>query len=46
MGIVPETARNLIARQVEHHGFVLWYDPDRHYAALGHCTHSLPNSPP
>jgi len=31
MGIVTDHLRNLIARQVNDHGLVLWYDPEGHY---------------
>src|SRR5690242_3176540 len=34
MGIVSEYIRNLVAKQVEEHGVVVWYDPDKHYEHL------------
>jgi hypothetical protein len=34
MGIVSDAIRSLIARQVDDHGIVVWYDPERHYASL------------
>jgi len=34
MGIVTDYIRNLIAKQVNDHGLVLWYDPERHYAGI------------
>lgn len=32
MGIVSEYIRNLIAKQVDDNGIVVWYDPDGAYA--------------
>lgn len=32
MGIVTEYLRNLIAKQVDDNGLVVWYDPDRAYS--------------
>ena len=34
MGLVSEYVRNLVAKQVEDHGVVVWYDPDKHYEHL------------
>jgi hypothetical protein len=31
MGLVTDYLQNLIARQVNEHGIVVWYDPDRQY---------------
>lgn len=32
MGIVSEYIRNLIVKQVDDNGIVVWYDPDGAYA--------------
>lgn len=42
-GIVTEYLRNLLAKQVEDHGLVVWYDPDRVYADAVE-TLELPNT--
>lgn len=34
MGIVTDYICNLIARQVNEHGLVLWYDSEQHYAGV------------
>ena len=34
MGIVTDYLTNMIARQVDTHGLVIWFDPERHYTAL------------
>lgn len=34
MGIVSEYVRSLVARQVNNHGLVIWYDPETHYGDL------------
>jgi hypothetical protein len=34
MGIVTDYIRNLIIKQVDEYGLVLWYDPERHYASV------------
>jgi hypothetical protein len=34
MGVVTEHLIQLIAKQVEERGLVVWYDPDRHYRAV------------
>ena len=31
MGLASNYLRDLIAKQVEEHGLVVWYDPERHY---------------
>ncbi len=32
MGIVTDYLRNVIAKQVDDHSLVLWFDPEKHYA--------------
>lgn len=34
MGIVTDYIHNLIVKQVDEHGLVLWYDPEQHYASV------------
>ncbi|MBD1944338.1 PglZ domain-containing protein [Coleofasciculus sp. FACHB-712] len=34
MGIVTDYLHNLIAKQVEDHGIVVWYDPECHYTDI------------
>ena len=34
MGLASNYLRDLIAKQVEEHGLVVWYDPERHFSDL------------
>lgn len=34
MGIITEHLSNLISKQVDDHGLVLWFDPEGHYAKI------------
>jgi hypothetical protein len=43
MGIVADYLRNLIARQVDEHHLVVWFDPERHYAEFSQ-TLALPGT--
>src|SRR2546423_13437996 len=43
MGAVAEYLHALIARQVNEHHLVVWFDPERHYAELAR-TLSLPDT--
>jgi hypothetical protein len=36
MGRVTEALQGLIQRQVDDHGIVVWYDPERHYEEVAH----------
>jgi hypothetical protein len=36
MGIVSNALRDLVARQVDANGLVVWYDPERHYETFVH----------
>lgn len=39
MGIVSDYLRDIIKKQVEQHGLVVWFDPDQHYQdAIPHLT--------
>jgi len=41
MGIVSEYVRNLIAKQVDDNGLVVWYDPDGTYSEPYCCLQKL-----
>jgi len=43
MGTFSEYIRNLIAKQVDDNGLVVWYDPDRTYAEVAE-TLELPDT--
>lgn len=43
MGLVADYLRQLIARQVEEHGLVVWYDPERAYQSVAESL-SLPET--
>lgn len=43
MGIVSDYLQDLIARQVEERGVVVWYDPEGHYRAFAQSL-ALPNT--
>lgn len=43
MGIVTDYLIDVILRQVDDHGLVVWYDPDQHYADVAHSL-SLPDT--
>ena len=43
MGAVAEYLHALIARQVNEHRLVVWFDPERHYAELAR-TFSVPDT--
>ncbi|MCI0695646.1 PglZ domain-containing protein [candidate division KSB1 bacterium] len=43
MGMIAEYLRNLIAKQVDDHGLVLWFDPEGHYAKVASDL-AIPNT--
>lgn len=43
MGIVTNYLRNLIVKQVDDNGLVVWYDPDRHYTDIASYL-EIPNT--
>ena len=43
IGVVTEFLLQLIARQVDDHSLVIWYDPEKHYGAVA-ADITLPNT--
>ena len=43
MGMVTDYLIEVIQRQVDDHGLVVWYDPDQHYTEVAHSL-SLPDT--
>jgi hypothetical protein len=43
MGIITEHLRSLIAKQVDDHGLVLWFDPEKYYAKVASDL-AIPNT--